>query len=48
MAFVPLIDDVSAFVPWICVLAIELFFFRFWEPPRTGEVLPKFVTYTFL
>ena len=22
------------------------FFCRFWEPPRTGKVLPKFLTYT--
>ena len=49
MAFVPPIDNISAVVPCFCVSAIEsILFCRFWEPPRTGEVLPKFLTNVFL
>ena len=45
----PPIDNISAVVPCFCVSAIEsILLCRFWEPPRTGKVLPKFLTNVFL
>ena len=47
-AFVPYVD-VWAFVPYICCRpSCRLFSCRFWKPPRIGEVLPKFLTYSII
>ena len=36
-----------AFVPYMCCRpSSRLLSCRFWKPPRTGEVLPKFYTYS--
>ena len=40
----------AVFVPLICGLSaiVPVFSCRFWKPPRTGEVLPKFLTYSII